>query len=248
MIINRLLKVALVILSVAFIILEVLKVDLYNDWASALLLLLLTYLYRRSIDLKTKKRPYFLYFLIAFTISEILSLSSNYILLVTETVNYDYYLGNFFYMLAYVFLILRCMLTMKFKAIVKQFPVTLIILAVLGVFCVTLITETAQTKLETPEYITEFLYNIIVMTLLSVALISYMDKGDNKSMLFLIGSMFIFFSEMIQLAYYYVADMTHLAAIYSVFLVLAFVFYYLQSSLKHQRQTDFNFLDSKMEV
>ena len=40
MIINRLLKVALVILSVAYIILEVLKVDLYNDWASALLLLL----------------------------------------------------------------------------------------------------------------------------------------------------------------------------------------------------------------
>jgi hypothetical protein len=137
---------------------------------------------------------------------------------------------------------------MKFKKILKQFPVTLLILITLGVFCVTLITETVQNQLTTSEYVLEFLYNVIVMALLSAALISYMDRGDNKSMLFLIGSMFIFFSEMLQLAYYYVAELQHLAVIYSVFLVLAFVFFYLQSNLKHQEVQDFDFLDSNLKA
>ncbi|SHH77233.1 hypothetical protein SAMN05444148_2781 [Winogradskyella jejuensis] len=237
MIINRLLKIILVILSIAFIILEVLKVQIYGDVISASLLVLLTILYMRS---KLSKRPYLLFFLITFTISEVLGLVSNFVVLYEDSVDYLYYVSNYLYMLSYIFLILRCTSTMVFKRVLKQFPVTLIILVILGIFCVTLITETAQTQLSTSEYITEFLYNVVVMTLLSVALVNYMDKGDNKSMLFFIGTMFIFFSEMLQLAYYYIANMTHLAAIYSIFLVLAFTFFYLQSQLKHQKITEYN--------
>ena len=235
MIINRLLKIALVILGITYIVLEVSKIELYNDFVSATLLVLLTFLYMRSAETKFKKRPYFLYFLITFTASELLSASSYFVSLMTDAVDYNYFISNILYMLAYIFLILRCVSTMKLKGILKEFPVTLIILVVLGVFCVTLITETAQNQLNTSEYIIEFAYNVIVMTLLSAALIAYMDKGDNKSMLFLIGSMFIFFSEMLQLAYYYVEELQHLAALYSVFLVLAFTFFYLQSKLKYQK-------------
>ena len=248
MIINKLLKIILLILGITYIVLEVFQIELYNDFVSSTLLVLLTLLYSRNITTKNKKRPYFLYFLITFTISELLSLFSNFFVLITDTVDYNYYLSNLLYMLAYTFLILRCVSTMKFKKILKQFPVTLLILITLGVFCVTLITETVQNQLTTSEYVLEFLYNVIVMALLSAALISYMDRGDNKSMLFLIGSMFIFFSEMLQLAYYYVAELQHLAVIYSVFLVLAFVFFYLQSNLKHQEVQDFDFLDSNLKA
>lgn len=239
MIINKLLKIVLVILSVAFIILEVQQLVFYADIASTVLLLLFTFLYIRG---KLSRRPYLLYFLITFTISEIISLGANFVTLTTDSIDYNYYVGNFLYMLAYVFLILRCTITMNFKDIIKRFPVTIAILAILGVFCVTLITETAQNQLSTSEYVTEFLYNVVVMALVSIALINYMHKDDNKAMLFFIATMFIFFSEMIQLAYYYVEDMVHLAAIYSVFLVLAFLFLYLQSKLKHERVEDFNLL------
>jgi hypothetical protein len=50
-------------------------------------------------------------------------------------------------------------------------------------------------------------------------------------MLFLIGTIFIVFSEIIQLAYFYVLESNDLSATYATFLVMAFLFFYLQSQL-----------------
>lgn len=231
MIINRLIKIVLVILSVAFIILRVVKEEFYADLSSAVLLLLITTLYVRENGVKFK---FLFYFLVCFSIGKCLELSTNFFNFEVNDISYDYYIANCLFILAYVFLILRCTVSMTFVVIIKKFPVTLIILILLGVFCVTLITETAQTQLSNTQFYLEFIYNTIIMVLLSIALINYMDKSDNKSMLFFVGTMFIFFSEMIQLAYYYVAEMPHLAAMYTIFLVLAFMFLYIQSRLKHQ--------------
>lgn len=236
MVINKILKVILVVLSVAFIILRIQTKDFLGDVISTSLLVLLTGLYYFS---KNEKQPLFLYFLIAFSLSEILNLSAYFFLESYDYLDFSYYIGNSLCMISYIFLIILCSKTMRFKKILKKFSVTLLILLVLGVFCVTLITETAQMSLTTPEYITEFLYNTIIMVLLSVALINYMDKEDNKAMLFFIASMLLFFSEMVQLAYFYIKEMTHLAAIYSIFLVLAFGFFYHQSQLKHTRDEKF---------
>jgi hypothetical protein len=110
-----------------------------------------------------------------------------------------------------------------------QLPVPIIILIVLDVFCVTLVTDTAEHQLTFYEYALEFVYNTIIMILLSVALINYMYRNDTKSMLFLVASIFIVFSEIIQLAYYYILDDNNLGFVYSLFFVVAFVFFYLQS-------------------
>jgi hypothetical protein len=67
------------------------------------------------------------------------------------------------------------------------------------------------------------------MILLSVALINYMYRNDNKSMLFLIASIFIVFSEIIQLAYYYILPDNNLSFVYSLFFIIAMLFFYLQS-------------------
>ena len=91
MIINKLLKIILLILGITYIVLEVFQVELYNDFVSSTLLVLFTLLYSRNITTKNKKRPYFLYFLITFTISELLSLFSNFFVLITDTVDYNYY-------------------------------------------------------------------------------------------------------------------------------------------------------------
>lgn len=237
MVINKILKVILVLLSVAYIILRIQTKDFLGDIISTSLLVLLTGLYYFG---KNEKQPLFLYFLIAFSLSDILNLSAYFFLDSIEYLDLTYYLGNSLCMLSYIFLIILCSKTMSFKKILKQFSVTVLILTILGIFCVTLITETAQMSLTTPEYITEFLYNTIIMVLLSVALINYMDKEDNKAMLFFVGSMLLFFSEMVQLAYFYIKEMTHLVAIYSIFLVLAFGFFYHQSQLKHTSDIKLN--------
>lgn len=232
MIINKLLRVVLVILSITYIVLEVFKFKVEGDFSRLIMLCLLTVLYVRE---NLGKRAYLLYFFIIFTCSEALGVMISFYPIVISDADIGYYLCNILYIISYVFLILRCTLTMKFKIIIKRFSITLIVLVILGVFCVTLITNTARAQLNSAEYIFEIIYNSFVMTLLSVGLLNYMQNNDNKSMLFFIGVLFIFFYEMIQLTYYYIADMTHLAVLYSLFLVLAFLFFYLQSRLKHSK-------------
>jgi hypothetical protein len=82
---------------------------------------------------------------------------------------------------------------------------------------------------------------------LSVGLINYMYRNDNKSMLFLIGSICIVFSEIIQLAYFYIIKSNDLGFIYSLFLVLAFVFFYLQSQLEFTGPEP-EYTDEQLEV
>lgn len=234
MIINKILKAVLVLLSITFIVFRVLTKDFLGDVTSTLLLVLLTALYYFG---NKERKPLFLAFLITFSISELLNLSGYFFLNSYDFLDFIYYAGNILYMLSYIFLILLCSRTMRLKRILKEFTVTILILLVLGVFCVTLITETAEAQFTTPQFIIEFAYNTVVMLLLSVALINYMDKENNKAMLFFIASMLIFFSEMVQLAYFYIKEMPHLAAIYSIFLVLAFTFFYIQSQLDFKEST-----------
>lgn len=230
MIVNKIIKVILIVLSACFVVLEGLKYGKEASAISAFMFVLLTVLYCRITDNKNKL---FFSFLVIFTVSHIMSCLSWYIYLDENSIDYGYYLGNALYMLSYGFLIALVVREMNFKQIVSKFLVTIIILVILNIFCVTLVTDTTKNVLSLPEYTLEFMYNAIVMILLSVSLINYMHRDDNKAMLFLVGTIFIFFSEMIQLAYYYISYTNDLGTIYSTFLVLAFTFFYLQSQLQH---------------
>jgi hypothetical protein len=127
---------------------------------------------------------------------------------------------------------------MNFKETVKKFPIHLIILLALDVFCVITVTDTTKSILSTAEYTLEFSYNAVIMLLLTITLINYIYREDKKSMNLLIGSIFIVFSEVIQLAYFYISAINILNVICSLFLVIAFIFFYLQSRLIYQKNDD----------
>ncbi|NNE31368.1 MAG: hypothetical protein HKN40_03260 [Winogradskyella sp.] len=229
MLVNNIFKVVLLLLSAAFIALEGLEYQLEAAAVSSFILILLTVFYSRWTE---KKSIYFIGFLVTFTIAHALSYMSWYTPVVgSGQTDYIYYLVNILYILAYVFLITRCLIELSFKEIFTQLPVPIVILVILDVFCVILVTDTAQNALNFYEYTLEFFYNTVIMTLLSVAVINYLYRNDNKSMLLLIGSICIVFSEVIQLAYYYILQDNNLGLIYSFFLVIAFLFFYLQSQL-----------------
>ncbi|MCC1484794.1 hypothetical protein [Winogradskyella immobilis] len=230
MIINRIIKIILIVLGISFVALEALEYAIEASGVSAFMFVLLMVLYCRVT--KIKERLFFS-FLLIFSIAHFYSFISWFLPYEENTVDYGYYLTNLLYMLSYTFLIALVVKEMNFKKILSRFTITIVILIILNVFCVTLVTDTASSVLSLAQYILEFTYNAIVMLLLSVSLIHYMNRDDNKSMLFLVGSIFIFFSEMIQLAYYYISHTNDLGAIYSIFLVLAFTFFYLQSKLDH---------------
>ena len=98
-------------------------------------------------------------------------------------------------------------------------------------FFVSIVTDTTQNKLTRHEYSLEYFYNAVIMLLVTVALINFMYRENKKAMNLLVGSIFIVFSEVVQMAYFYVAEINILNVLCSVFLILAFLFFYLQANL-----------------
>jgi len=227
MLVNKILKVVLLLLAGAYIVLQGFAVEVKGAALSAISLGLLTFLYYKWTK---DKSEYFFLFLVVFTLADILGLAAYYrVPILSGNIDYLYYTANILYMLSYIFLIVKILKGFNFRKVFYELSIPIIILVVLDVFCVTLVTATAEKEFTYYQYILEFTYNTVIMVLLSVALINYMYRNDKKSMLFLLGSIFIVFSEIIQLAYYYVLEDNNLSLIYSIFLVVAFLFFYLQS-------------------
>ena len=230
MLVNKIIKIVLLLLGGIYIILQGFALEYEGAAVSAIMLVLLTYLY---FGWTKHKSNFFFWFLITFTVSQVLSFFAWYGPEVTYgEIDYYYYIANTLYVIAYLILIIKTFLSLDLKAVFSQLTVPIIILVVLDVFCVSIINETTQHALTNYENILEYTYNAVIMTLLSFALINYMYRNNNKSMLFLIGSIFIVFSEIIQLAYYYILPDNNLGFVYSFFLVVAFIFFYKQSQLE----------------
>ena len=245
MLVNKIFKVTLLLLGGVYIVLQGLAFELEGAAVSALMLVILTILYCKWTINKSKS---FFWFLILFTAAHLLSYSAWYGPEIKEgDIDYYYYGANTLYIISYLFLISRIASTFKFKEVFKELSIPILILLVLDVFCVVLVTDTTKSALSGYEYALEFIYNAVIMALLSVALINYMYRSDNKSMLFLIGSICIVFSEIIQLAYYYILDDNNLGFIYSFFLVVAFLFFYLQSQLQFTGPEP-EYVDKQLEI
>lgn len=246
MLVNRILKVVLLLLGGSFVVLQGFAFEVEAAAVSSAMLILLTVLYCRWTENKTK---YFFWFLVTFTLSHALSFASFYFFEIREgQIDYVYYIVNLLYILAYVFLMLRIITGLELKAVFSELLIPILVLIVLDIFCVYIVSGTTENVLEIYEYALEFLYNTVVMALLSVGLINYMYRNDNKSMLFLLGSICIVFSEIIQLAYYYILlEDSTLGFTYSFFLVMAFLFLYLQSQEEFTGPEP-EYTDEKLEV
>ncbi len=230
MLVNKILKIVLVLLGISYIILQGFALQIEGDAVSAVAFVLLTWLY---IGWTKHKSKLFILFLVVFTAAQVLGFLAWFRTIVPAgQIDYLYFLVNILSIISYALLIVKMFMQLNFKAVFSQLTIPIIILVILDVFCVTLISSTTKSSFTYYEYALEFTYNAVVMILLSLALINYMYRNNYKSMLFLLGSIFILFSEIIQLAYYYILiDTTNsnLGYIYSFFLVVAFIFYYLQS-------------------
>lgn len=226
------LKAFLIIAAVVFIILQILEKEFYGAGVKAILFIGLTILYHIEVDSKNR---FFIAFLYLFTLGVALDFVA-WLLALSGIKNYQsflYYFTNSLFILSYVVLIIKVLITLKFKTMVRKLPIHILVLLVLDVFSVIIVTETTEKVLNSTEYILEFVYNAVVMILLSVALLNYIYRDDIKSMNLLLASILIVFSEIIQMAYFYIADSNTFNIMCSVLLVGAFLFFYIQSTLKH---------------
>ena len=241
--VSRILLGSIIVLTISFIVFQIFNLNQLVTITRALILPLVTMLY----FLETKdKKSYFFYFLLLYSIPEIIepfiSLSESVLMQ-----NIRYYLGNILYISAYIFLILEILKLMNFKKVFKRFTAPIVILIVLDVYSVILVSDTSFSSgyFEVIfENIVEILYNITIMLLLSVAVINYMNRHTKKAMNLLVGAICIVFSEVIQVAYYYISTENNiLSVLYSILLVFAFFFFYLQSSMSYSEEKKFKPLE-----
>lgn len=237
---SKFLSGIIIVLTVSFVGLQIFQQELSAPFVRGLILPLLTVLY--CISGKSKSN-YFFYFLLFYSFSEFSNVFS-YFAYYSITVDYTlYYGGNLCYIIAYIFLILEVLKSINYKSVIKRFPVHIIILLILDIYSVYLVSEIAVKSdylTGMLDYTIEVVYNIVVMLLLTVTLINYISRDSKKAMNLLLGALCIVFSEVMQVAYFYVSDKNILNVTYSVLLIFAFCFFYIQSNMSYSRNEAYN--------
>lgn len=216
--------------------------EIYGIGVRSLALLALTGLYFVRVK---NRNLFFVCFLLTYLSADLFNFFTWFI----SYENYDsnaqfiYIFGNVLYITAYLFLVIRMLVDLDLRQIFKKYLLYVILLFVLGVFCVYFVSETTSDALDDSTAVYENIYNVVVITLMCLALINYIYHDDQKSINLLIGSICIVFSEILQLAYFYIAEYYILNIVYSAFYVLAFVFFYRQSILKHKESVEYSYRD-----
>jgi hypothetical protein len=220
-----------IILSIGFIGLQIFEQDVLVNYLRPVILPILVVTYCIS---KKEKSSNFFYFLLFYAIAELLGLFSYFAMQSYFIDSLLYYGGNMLYITAYVFLILQIVKPMNIKNIFNRFPAYVLILIVLDIYSIVLVSDIAiksDLLYGTYDYLIEIAYNSVIMLLLTLTLINYISRYTKKAMNLLLGALCIVFSEVIQVAYFYVSDQNILSVAYSILLVVAFAFFYIQASL-----------------
>ncbi|WP_338358737.1 hypothetical protein [Yeosuana marina] len=199
----------------------------YATIFDALILPLITVAYFLS---NKKKTILFIIFLLAYSISDLM-------VFIVDYIPYEvyYYVGNGLYIIAYSALLIKALKTLSFIQILKNFKLHVLVLIALNIYIAYVLQVIVNPYVAmTNEYFVEIVYNIIMLLLLSASLLSYFYKDDKKSLFMFLGSMSIVFSEVIGVAYIYVAQQNLLNFLCTTLTVLAFYFFCKQAKFNYE--------------
>lgn len=222
----------IVLLFVAFAVFEFNQLYFYSDISKSLIVPVFAILYFVSVP---KKSPYFTWFLVLFSISE-LSMFMEYFIETDEMFDLYYLIGNCLYIYAYCLLFYDVYRTLDMKKIFKNFAIHLLVLTILNIYIIyVLLTIVNPYVSGSFLFVVELIYNIVMLLLLTISLIGYFYNDNKKSLLIFFGSICIVFSEVIQVAYFYISDKELLNLSQTLLLVLAFCFFYFQSKIQNKK-------------
>jgi hypothetical protein len=108
----------------------------------------------------------------------------------------------------------------------------LIVLSALNVYLLYVLHAIINPNLvQENDYYLEFIYNIVVLLLLSIALLNYFYKDNKKSLYLFLGALCLVFSEVMDIAYIYVDQRCFLNFLATTLALGGFYFLYQQSKL-----------------
>jgi len=231
---KKLLLGVILTLVIAFIGFRIFNQDVIADFIRPIILPLVTVYY---IINGYNKKSYFFFFLSIYAFAELFGVF-NPLAQESELVDSLLYFGcNSLYILAYIFLIMEVFQSMDITKIFSRFSVHIVILLLLDLYCVILVSEVAiksENLTTIYDHIIEIAYNAVIMIMLTVTLINYLYRDSRKAMNLLLGALCIVFSEVFQVAYFYVAEINLLSITYSILLVVSFSFFYIQAKMSYK--------------
>lgn len=222
----------LVLLCAMFVIFQFNDMEFLSCVSRSLVVPIFTILYFQTVK---RKSLYFSMFLILFSITEASTL-------INDKIPYAivYFGGNSLYIAAYVFLILEVIKSLNFSFILNNYRMHVVVLLLLNVYIVYVLLKIVNPYVaQSSEFYIELIYNIVMLLLLSISLLNYFYRDDRKSLLMFLGSLCIVFSEVIQVAYLYIAERNLLIFSSALLSILAFYFFYTQASLKNDKIKSF---------
>ncbi|WP_397362498.1 hypothetical protein [Olleya sp. R77988] len=178
-----------------------------------------------------EKNHFFGFFLIAFSIVEILKVVfvGNEIL--------SYYVAHLLVNAAYASLIIFLVKDVNLKLLIKEFKLHLIVLTVFNVYIVyalnQMIMQDQSLVVNTFGFAIEVTYNVLILLVLSLSLVHYLYHETKQGLLLFLASVSIVFSEMVQVAYLFISSEQLLQIIYSILMGIGFYFFYVYIKLKY---------------
>ncbi|MWW25128.1 hypothetical protein [Algibacter lectus] len=190
---------------------------------------------RYVVSVKPKNKLFLLFFVI-FAASDLLAIFDKiaYPDVNSSYYQYAYYLGNSLYVLAYFMLFFKMCQSINFKYVFKNLKVHLFVLIVLDVYLIYVLYAIEQPNLRTNSiYFLENTYNIIILLVLSLSLLNYFYRDNEKSLFLFFGVLCLVFSEVIDIANIYISQSSLLNFLATTLVLGAFYFFYEQSQLSN---------------
>lgn len=185
----------------------------------------------------TKKRAlFYALFLILYAMGDMVYLVVYYF---NFSDMFRYLSGNILYISSYGCILLLIFKSISWKHVFKNFKLHFVILMMLNLYIIYVLNIITIPNFENSSaYILEIVYNLVILSLLSLSLLNYFYRDNIKSLYIFIGSLCIVFSEVITLAYWYITSLELLSILSALLMLLAFYFFYKQSNLHEIQETD----------
>lgn len=192
-----------------------------------------------------KKNIYFLLFLAFYSIGDLFYLFIDFLpegegFMVNHM---DYYIGNSIFILAYVFLFIKIIKSVSFFHIIKNYKIHLLVLTVLNAYLVYVLQVIVKPNvLISLGYYFELIYNIVTFLLLTVAMLNYLYRDNQKSLYIFLGVLCLVFSEVMDIAFIYISHRTALSILGTSLSFVAFLFLFKQSKLLNKSREEENYM------
>ncbi|MEL0650941.1 hypothetical protein V6246_05865 [Algibacter sp. TI.3.09] len=227
-------KIFIILIAVVYVFFVVFEFNGNPGWAFYFESLIIPLVVARYIISVKPKNKLFLMFFVLFALADLLAIFDKiaYPDTSSDYYQYAYYLGNSLYVLAYFMLFFKMCQSINFKYVFRNLKIHLFVLLILDAYLIYVLYAIEQPNLLTNSiYFLENTYNIIILLVLSLSLLNYFYRDNEKSLFLFFGVLCLVFSEVIDIANIYISQSSLLNFLATTLVLGAFYFFYEQSRL-----------------